>query len=278
VRMRITNLLVPYLIWSGVIFIGNALQGITYAPLEYLEQLAFGRADGSYFYVPLLCQFYLLSPLILPSAKTRGRQLLFASALLQLGMFGLRYVDLFGAEIPALHLVLRMVPSCLFIWWAFFFPFGMVCGFHIEKLGEWLARYRRCILVATVVLGLLAILEPEMIYRTTGREWRFVPFTIATSSYSVGFVLCFLAFDKVSVPFSRIVHQVGRRSYAVYLLHMKVIEFVARVIRQVAPWMLAHQVLLFQPVIFAFGLGIPWLFMASMLRSPARRAYRYLFG
>ena len=53
--------------------------------------------------------------------------------------------------------------------------------------------------------------------------------------------------------------------------------FVGRVIRQLSPWMLAQQLVL-QPVLFAFGLSIPLLFMASVARSPVRRSYRYLFG
>lgn len=279
VRVRITNLLVPYLIWSVVIFIGDALQGITYTPLEYLERLAFGRADGGgYFYIPLLIQCYLLVPLMAPIARTRWKLLLLASALLQLVAFGSRYLDLFGVKGPGLRLLVKVTPSWSFFMWAFFFPLGIVCGLYIRQLKAWLARRKWRILVAAIVLGSLAIAEPELIYRVTGREWRFNPLTIATSLYSVAFVLCFLAFDKVSIPRSRIVQQVGKRSYAIYLLHGKVMAFVARVIRQVAPWVLAHQVLLVKPVVFAFGLGVPLLFMAFVSRSPARRSYRYLFG
>jgi membrane-bound acyltransferase YfiQ involved in biofilm formation len=279
VRARIINLLLPYLIWSGVCFIGDALGGVTYAPLEYLKRLAVGRADGGgYFYVPLLCQFYLLSPLIAPLARTRWRLLLFVSALLQLVAFGLRYLDLFGARGPGLRLMVQVTPSWSFFMWAFFFPFGIVCGLHIRQLKGWLARRKWSILVVTIILGLLAVVEPEVIYRTTASEWRFMRRTIATSLYSVAFVLCFLAFDKVSVPFSGIVYWIGRRSYAIYLLHNKVMEFVARVIRQIAPWMLAQQVLLLKPVVFVFGLGVPLLFMALISRSLARRSYRYLFG
>jgi membrane-bound acyltransferase YfiQ involved in biofilm formation len=166
----------------------------------------------------------------------------------------------------------------LFIWWAFYFPFGIVCGFHVEQVSQWLAKYKQAILVSVIVLGFLAIVEPELIYRLTGGEWRFVPFTIGTILYSVAFILWFLAFDEISIPFPKNVNQVGKSSYAIYLLHMQVMEFSARVIRQILPWMLAYQVLLVQPVTFIIGLGVPLLFMAFVARSPARRSYRYLFG
>jgi len=70
VKVRLTNLLIPYVIWSAVIFVGDALQGITHAPVEYLERQVSGGADEPYLYVPLLYQFYLLSPLVVPMAKT----------------------------------------------------------------------------------------------------------------------------------------------------------------------------------------------------------------
>jgi len=275
VRVRITNLLVPYAIWSVMCLIGNALDGITYTPLEYLERLVSGKADGPYFYVPLLCQFYLLAPLVVPMAKTRRWLLLLGAGLLQIGALGLRYRVFFGVDIPGARVVAQ---GWLLFMWAFFFPFGIVCGLRAKQLKHWLTQYKWSLLVVTIVLGLLAILEPEVIYRTTGKEWRFVPGTISTSLYSVAFILCFLAFDKVSIPFSGTVHQLGRRSYGIYLLHMRVMAFVARVIRQVAPRMLAHQVLVIMPMALAVGLTVPLFFMAFVSRSPVRKSYRYLFG
>ena len=210
VKVRISNLLIPYFLWSVMCFVGDWLDGVTYVPVEYLEHLVLGRAVGPYFYVPLLCQFYLLSPLIAPVARIRRGLLLLLSALVQLGALSLQYLILFGSVIPGLYLA-GVSSAWLPIWWAFYFASGIVCGFHMEQFKGWLAQHRRGILVAVIVLGLLAILEPEVIYRTTGREWRFVPLTITTSLYSLSFVLCFLAFDKVTIPFSDVVHQIGRQ-------------------------------------------------------------------
>ena len=149
--------------------------------------------------------------------------------------------------------------------------------FHLQRLKGWLARYKWVLLAATVVLGLMAIIEPEAVYRSTGQDWRGGSNTISGSLYAVVFVLCFLAFHQVPMPFSGLLHQLGRRSYGIYLLHPKVLEFVARVIRQVLPWMLAHQTL-YQPVLVALAVGGPLLLMDAVAKSPARRFYRYLFG
>ena len=70
VKVRILNLLPPYLFWSSVILFGDALQGQVYTPLEYLQKLCLGQAIGAYFYIPVLCQLYVLSPLVVSWAKT----------------------------------------------------------------------------------------------------------------------------------------------------------------------------------------------------------------
>jgi len=279
VKARITNLLIPYFIWSVIILIGDALQGITYAPVEYLGKLVLAKADSAYFYVLLLCQFYLLSPLLVPIAKTRWKFMLFVLALLQLSVMILVYycpIVFGGARVPALDTV-RHMPYWLFVRWAFYFALGIVVAFHLQPFKGWLVRVKWGLLVAVAVLGLLTIIELEGIFRLTGQDYRGGPNTIAAALYSVALVLCYLAFDRVSIPLSETFYQLGRQSYGIYLLHREVLQFSARIIRQIAPWMLVYQAL-FQPVLIVLGVGVPLLFMVIVARSPARRYYRSLFG
>lgn len=278
VKVRLTNLLVPYLLWSLVIFVGEFLQGITYPPGEYLRRLTLGGADETYFYVPLLCQFYLLSLVVIPIAKTRGKLVLLVSALLQLGAMSPMYLGLlWEGQAPALDVIRSMTPSWLFIGWTFFFAFGVVSSFHLKQLKEWLRRHKWHLLVAVIVLGLMTVIEPEIVYRSTEKELYFGANPLSRCLFSVAVILCFLAFDRISISFSGILHQPGRRSYGIYLLHSQVLEFVARVIRQIAPWILACQSV-FQPLLVVMGVGVPLLFMATVSRSGARKFYRYLFG
>jgi membrane-bound acyltransferase YfiQ involved in biofilm formation len=274
VKARITNLLWPYLVWSLVIFVSDFLQGTSYSLVEYLRRLAVGDATGAYFFVPLLCQFYLLSPFIARWGKVRSGQLLLVSALIQLAVTGLLYLRLFGVVLPDV----RSPSGWVFIWRAFYFPLGVVCGFHFKLVRQWLSRFKWGLLVATVALGALSILESEMLYSLTqDYDWTRGVSKFSTFLYTVAFILLFLAFDKISLPFPRTIDWMGTRSYGIYLLHPKVMEFAARVIYHIAPWLLAHQVL-YQPLLMASGVGIPLLFMTAAARSPARKFYRYLFG
>jgi probable poly-beta-1,6-N-acetyl-D-glucosamine export protein len=276
VRTRITTLLIPYVIWSTVFFVCDALTGSTYGPWEYLRRLVTGEAAPPYFYVPLIIQFYLLSPWIAAWAKTNGKRLLVLSALFQYGVMIVHYVLLLGANAPALDLLTRLTPYWTFFTWIFFFSFGVVYGARLRELQSRLARFKWYLLVAVVILGALAILETEVIYRLTGTDQRGSPLTILASFYAIAFILCFLSFDKVSIPFSRTIQQLGAHSYGIYLVHPLVLLYIPH-IAFVMTWMMAHP-RLYLPIVVILAIGIPYLLMTIVAKTWARRSYRYLFG
>jgi peptidoglycan/LPS O-acetylase OafA/YrhL len=274
VRTRIVNLLWPYLLWSLAIFAGDWLQGTRYSLVEYLRRLAVGDATGAYFFVPLLCQFYLLAPFIARLGKTRGGLLIGISASIQVVVIGLLYLPLVGVNLPnALY-----TTAWVFVWHAVNFPLGAVCGFHYKRLKLWLARAKWSLLVATIVLGALSVVESEVLYQATlNYGWARGGLKFSSILYAVAFILLFLALDKVSIPFTYGINWIGSRSYGIYLLHPKALELVARVTYHVAPWMLTCQGL-YQPMLVVSGLGIPILFMTGVVKSRARKFYPFLFG
>jgi len=274
VRTQIARLLWPYLLWSVVIFIADGLQGTRYSPLEYVKRLVVGEATSAYFFVPLLCQLYLLSPTIARWGKKMGGWLIGIAVLIQLVATGVLYLPLLGVAVP--DWVYNR--GELFFWHAIYFPLGTVCGFHYGRLKDRLVRAKWGLLVATVVLGALSILESEVLYRETlNYGWARGGLKFSTILYAIAFILFFLTLSKPAIPFKQAINQIGTKSYGVYLLHPKVLELIARVIYHVAPWMLAHQIL-YQPVLVAIGTGIPLLFMNWVMKSRAKKLSHYLFG
>jgi peptidoglycan/LPS O-acetylase OafA/YrhL len=278
VGTRIKNLVIPYLIWTVLIFAGEFVQGRTYSPIEYLGGFVFGRATPAFYYIPLLCQLYLLSPGLVPIAKTRWKWLLVGTALIQLVAQGLLYPDMLGVEHPVLNsLTVILTPPWFFPRRIFWFAFGLVAGFHLQELKRWLARVKWGLLIALVLLIPLCILEFEVLLASSGQDWIAPRETLLDSLCAGSFLLCFLAFDKLSLPFSRAIGEIGARSFGVYLAHSTVLELGARATYHIAPWIMASQAL-FQPLLVTLGLGIPLLIMAAVNKSPAHRVYHFLFG
>ena len=255
------------------IFIGDALQGKIYRPVEYLTRLVVGGAHPVYFYIPLICQFYLLAPLVIPLARAKPARLLLISALLQLAALVLRYLYLFIWDVPALYIATDL----LFSLYAVPFSLGIVGGFHLQRLKQVLIKARRYLFVALVILAVLVVIESELIFRSTDIRWGAGPGILSTSLYSVVFLLCYLAFDSISIPFPKLFYKLGAMTYGLYLLHPPLLEFFARAAQKFTPDVLAYPVV-FHAMLTVAAIGIAFLFMTSISKSPIRKLYRYLFG
>jgi surface polysaccharide O-acyltransferase-like enzyme len=277
VGARVTGLLIPYLVWSAVIFLGDALQGDVLGPAEYLWRLLTVGAVGPYFYIPLLCYCSLLAPLIIPSVKARPARVLLIAALIQVVGIVVAYLGLWGAQGPVLDLLIRLTPPWSPFSWGVPYVLGMVACMHAEQVKSRLVPIKWWVAAATAVLFVLNIVESDVILSTTRSAWGAGASTLSYHLFSVAVLLTFIAFEEARLPGARRLSQLGKQSYGIYLLHYSIISFTARVVRQVAPELLAYQ-LLFVALLFALGLGGPLLLMTAVSRSPARRYYRYLFG
>jgi len=275
VRVRLLNLWWPYLIWSIVVFIGDGLLGAMYTPKQYLMKLVLGGATPAYFFVPLLGQFYILSPIIVRWAKSRPILLLTISALLQLALASLPYIKDAAGYSATLQSILK---SWLFIRWQLFFVLGVVIGFHPRQAVDWLARHRRDLLAAAISLGVFSVVECQMLLHTPS-DWNRAYDLNKLSSvlYAVAFILMFLAWGMQHSAYDRAMMRIGSMSYGIYLIHPLALIYLSKFLYHVAPWVLAHQVLMVLLLVSASVGGIS-LFMTGVARSPARRIYRYLFG
>ncbi len=278
ITTRITALLIPYFIWSLVIFGGEWLESCLNscqlaAPGDYVTRLILGQATGAYYYVPLICEFYLLASFLTQQAKTRWRLLLFAAAIIQLSTMTLLYLHFWGVDVPGVFILQQ---GALFTKTIFYFTFGIVAGFHFSVLAKWLAQVKWGLLAGVVIFGIAAVVEGEALYRLKFDDGGYD--TPLTTLYVTMFVLAFLAFDNLVIPYSKTVYQLGNKSYGLYLLHPEVLMAASRLIYHLAPLLLAYQ-LFYQPLLIISGVGIPfWLMWLIANNSRVRNSYRYLFG
>jgi surface polysaccharide O-acyltransferase-like enzyme len=281
----IARLLGPYLIWSlSTIFIHwlqSCLQDCTAnSPNHYVKMLLTGEAHDAYWYVLLITQCYLLSPLLVALAKTHLRLLLLITALAHGVAIIVIYLGLF-TDLPIIANVI--IDGRFFLRDVIYFVFGIAAGFHLATLKQWLARFKWFLLVALAISAILSIVEAEFIYRILGGGYNYMTHiyggntTAPMTLYIFMFILCFLAFDNVNYPFSTALDQLGAKSYGIYLLHPFFIQLMPKIFYRIAPWLLAYQIL-YQPALVAVSLGIPFLFMTLVAKSRMRFMYRYLFG
>jgi len=274
---RIKALGIPFLMWSVVFLTLDAMQGEIRSATEYVVRLVTGGAADQLYYVPLLCQLYLLSPFLIALGRRRPWLLLALAAVAQLGMHALQYAEMLLPGMPFFEAAMDYAPQWLFTWRVFWFALGIVFGLDLAQAKQALARLRPGLPVAVFVTAALGVLEWEALFNACGMRCLAPRETAVDGLYALSVILAVLAFEDVTLPFSRGIGGLGARSFGIYLLHGHVLEFVSRVIYHVAPWMLAYQALQ-QPLLVVAGVGLPLLLMLAVDRSPARAAYEYLFG
>lgn len=271
IRTRVISLLIPYAMWSVVMFLLDIAEGNFLTPLEYLRRLLFGQAVPAYFYVPALVQLVVLSFWIVPWTKARPTLTLAVTGIIQVIALLMRYAPVWfpGVRVSGL-------PEWVFINWVFFFTAGVAAGFHLHRVTQTLTRLRWVLFAALLFISVAAVIEPERLYQSTGFEgWRGTPLTISTTLYAILFMLCFTAFENLPLP--RFLNTLGSKSYGIYLTHVKIMELTARTIYHVAPFLLASQLLL-QPVLIVSAVVLPLALMQLTVKTPARKVYRYVFG
>jgi surface polysaccharide O-acyltransferase-like enzyme len=285
VQTRMLNLLWPYLIWSIVVFAGKGLQGEVFTPTQYIRLLLTGGVTEGYYFVPLLCQLYLLSPIISRLGKNRPILLLAIAAAIQLLASSLFYLQLGRVQVPGTVLE----SGWLFIWQVFYFALGVVAGFRSELILGLITRFRWVLIAMTVALAIGSVLEAEWLYAKASSlsdvngfnpaafEWTHSYVKISSSLYAVVFILTLLSLNVPRGQFVRAVNWIGTRSYGIYLLHPELLRLMARIIYRIAPWLLAQQLLLMAVLVVA-SIGIALVMMGGTARSPMRSVYRYLYG
>ena len=274
---RLIYLVIPYLIWSVLIFISEYFQDIRFSAPDYLRFLLTVGADGPYYYVPLICYTYLLAPFLVLLAVKNSKGLIIAAASLQFFIIGLRYLQLMNVNLPHLDQVVNFFPNWSPLRWILYFPLGLVSGLHLKQFTTWLSRHSKAFLAITIVMIPTMVLEYELVYRTTGVRWGNVPHTFSTIIYSLAFIFLFLSLKIPKFVFPKWLYLICLNTYGIYLLHMKLMEFVSRLSYHYFPQILVKQ-WVFQPFLLVLGIGVPLLFMSAIAKSSFQRYYRFLFG
>lgn len=264
---RIKKLIIPFAIWSVIMII--LLRRFPPTVQEVLTV---------YYYIPLIIQYYLLSPIIVPLAKNHWKLLLILAAIIQLTLGTLRLLPLLGVEVPGVELIIRLTPIWFFPSRIFYFSLGVVAGLHIQAFGHWISRAKWGLLATAVIAFVLTLLEYEYLVRLLDRYWLIPVYGGALKPiYAVSLVLCILAFAEVRLPYANRIEGIGTKSLGIYFINTPVLYVVGSLLYYFAPAVLGMP-FLYQAILLSFGYAVPLLLMSVTVRTPARRVYRHVFG
>jgi hypothetical protein len=268
VMPRIKILLFPFIIWTVIRY--SLLRRFPTSLDEVLDP---------YHFIPLLIQFYFLSPLLVPLARNRWKLLLIVAATIHLSVQSMNYLTNLGIEFPGQAFLSSITPRWFVIGQQpFWFPFGLVFGLHHKFFVERIVQMKGRLLLITVVFGLLSIGEYIVADYLNGDVWVGPTFSgITRNVYILGFILFILATNEATIPFSDTFSDIGAKSLGIYMANIPAIYVTAVLLYRLMPWTLGMQ-LIYQAILFVAGLGGPLLLMWLVRQTPVRVGYRYLFG
>ena len=277
IKKRVLNLLPPYLLWTSVfLVIEMVITGATYTPLEFILSFVTIR-HSPFFFVPLLIVYFLLSPLLAPLAKNHWKWLLAIAVVVQIATVTrsyLRLTDLQGTWV----LVLNALFSNQVAEYFFFYTAGIIAGLRLTPLKQSAYKFRWLLLGLTILFAILAVAESEWIFQQyENPNWRSVTLSVPTFLYATLFILSYLAFDHVKLPFSKSLYQIGVGTLGIYLIHKSVLLILPKIVYHALPFVLGYQIL-YQPLLISVAIGVPLLLMSITKRSPLKKRYRIFFG
>lgn len=278
VGIRVRDLIIPYALWTLLIWLlffleARFLGGDSFTLREYMHMFLTGGTDPAYYYVPLLIQFLLLSPLLVYWAKVHPISLVIVTAVMQLLMQVLYYPSLLGIGNGSIG----YAPKWLFLARILWFPLGIVVSLHVKSIQAWLVRHKRELLISALVLYVLGIMEWEVMQSISGQPGLQHQETILDTIFSLAVIFAFLGYYQTKLPYAHLLDDLGSKSFGIYLTHTIAMTYTARIVATQWPGLLAYQ-LLFFGLMVVVGLTTPLLLMAVVNRSPLRPYYKYIFG
>lgn len=229
-RRRLWRVAVPYGVWTFLGLLESRPRGM--GPL--LRALFLGQGYyGQLYFVPLIMQLYVLSPLLFRAIGHRFRRctvagLLVAQALLVV-FYQLTYLDIL--RLPgSVQAALNQYVQPLFPVWIGYWALGMFLGLSYLHFGRWVSSLRVApLFVVWLAAGGWVVADAYVSIGITG-----TPFSQSTNFFRLGVVvfslvslLVFLRWTlsdwykaRRTRPFAKAMQLLGQHSFGVYLVHI----------------------------------------------------------
>lgn len=225
---RLTRVVLPYVIVFSLFYAYFAAQGgITPSLKHYITEILTGGLVGHFYFVAIICQFYLLMSLWRLLYR-RGSALLWLTISLMLMLICKAYLPeiikvIFGYELK--------LNSRLFTSYLFYFVAGIFAAKHYDRFTEFLRDKRIQIISLTAIAGAVNCVLIYVIYR----GWYYPAWAENFHVlYCILAILCTISlalkFNGSKIFSSYQMKLTDRASYNVYLIHPLFIFFIDSVL------------------------------------------------
>ncbi len=279
------HVVIPYLIWSCVALLKEAVMGRTYPLEEWAVSIITGRTEvDAYYFVVVLIQFYFLAPFVPRIVGKRGLPwALVVSGALVGAYVCLRYAYHSGRVSGALIGIESGIGNLdrLFLRWSFYYILGYALA-RDGRTGAWLRRYSTVLLSASVLAFGASIAELALRYNTPSDFQGAQDYWKASSTvYATIAPFAVLALRPglaKSLPgILRRIEHLGLYSYGVFLSQPMMLWGTRGVVRRLFPDLVQAPLALFLVLLSGSCAGC-WLLHVIVTRTRLRGIAPFLLG
>ncbi|MDD5328330.1 MAG: acyltransferase [Phycisphaerae bacterium] len=221
---RLSRVLVPYFLWSFILLGYEAVKTYDVNVYGIVFKLLTGSACQGYFFILMIIQLYIMTPLLMyVNRKRYGLTLVLV----------LNIISLFVLYLSRVYNVIGRVPAALpFYSWIIFYEIGLLVGSRGEKIST---SQRTRFLILPVLLVSLLVSELEgMILLLRYDNLNFAVSAIKYSSvfYSVCIIFGFLFLRKNVKYWPKSLVLMGNYSFGIYLIHFPILDRVSDIFKR----------------------------------------------
>jgi surface polysaccharide O-acyltransferase-like enzyme len=245
---RLPRVLVPYLFWSSLLLAYDAVKTGNVNPQEIIFKLLMGRAIFPYFFIILIAQFYVITPLLQHiNRKPYGLILVIV----------INFISLLLRYLSRLHFYFWFPSVSLFYSWIIFYEIGLLTGGSNIKIPTE-KRMLFFILPALLVFLVISGLEANFLFsRYNNLGFATHALKYSTLMYSLCIIFGFLFSRERFCRWPKLLVITGRYSFGLYLIHVPVLNCVVGVLSKTKVYSL--------PVLYQIIVGLVTISLCLVL-------------
>jgi len=223
-KRRLSRVLIPYFFWSFIL-LGLAIVQTHHIDIyKIIFKLMTGRATSIYFFIIVICQLYIITPLLqYINHKQYGLILVLI----------LNVISLLSAYLSRLYFNYWIPVSVAFYSWIIFYEIGLLAGSHDNKKTFLPKNMRFIILPAILVFLLISAMESMFLLSKYGSSYFAIsPTKYSPFLYSGCVIFGFLLIRERVKYWPKFLVTLGNYSFGIYLIHVLVLKMVLGIIQK----------------------------------------------